>query len=278
MSSAPAFASGLYEGLVRHRRFAEAAHRFEYRLFMMLLDLDEIDAVCALSPAWSARRFAPAWFRRRDFLPAHEGTLREAVQAELRALGVAEPAPGPIRILTHLRYWGLSFNPISIYYCYGADGVTLQHLLLEVHNTPWNERHCYLLAVADSEPAVDPAEPGAGYTGRQTKAFHVSPFMPMDMEYRFRFNAPAQRLNFHMENHRAGARAFDATLSLRRQEITAGALNHVLIAYPWMTAKVVAGIYWEALRLLLKGVRLHDHAPATKSNQVSANVHSGRPS
>jgi len=244
--------SALYEGHVRHRRMGELAHAFEYSLFMVYLDLDELDRVCGLSPLWSAQRLAPAWFRRADFLPDRTGSLRSAVLDALREHGADATGIGAIRVLTHLRYWGLSFNPISIFYCFAEDGVTLRHALLEVHNTPWNERHLYLLDAAGNH-AVHEAVLG--------KAFHVSPFMPMDMTYRFRFGTPGERLSFHMENWREGERAFDATLSLRRREISARALNGVLFRYPWMTAKVVAGIYWQALRLLLKGVRVHAHPP-----------------
>lgn len=243
------FASAIYEGRVRHRRMAERAHEFDYDLFMMYVDLDEVEALCALSPFWSTRRFAPAWFRRRDFLPDRPGGLRAAVLDALGEKGADNRDIGPIRVLTHLRYWGLSFNPISIYYCFAPDGITLRHALLEVHNTPWNERHLYLLG-ADDQPFREAA---------LAKDFHVSPFMPMDMQYAFRFNTPGERLSFHMENHRDGAKAFDATLSLQRREISGAALNAILLRYPAMTLSVVAGIYWQALRLLLKGVRFHAH-------------------
>lgn len=240
--------SALYEGEVRHRRHAVRSHAFSYRLFMVFLDLDETERVCAQSPFWSARRWAPACFRREDFLPGTAGTLREAVIAAVRERGVAGEI-GPVRVLTHLRYWGLSFNPISIFYCYAPDGVTLRCLLLEVHNTPWNERHLYLLPVDSNEQHEAGVE----------KAFHVSPFMPMDLCYGFRFNTPDDRLNFHMDLLRGGDRVFDATLSLRRREITSSAMNAVLLRYPWLSLKVVAGIYWEALRLLLKRIPFVPH-------------------
>jgi len=243
------FASALYEGEVRHRRHAQARHAFGYRLFMAYLDLDEIESVCALTPLWSAQRFAPAWFRRDDFLPGRPGSLRAAVLDALREKGAAVDGIGPVRMLTHLRYWGLSFNPISLFYVFAQDGVTLRHLLLEVHNTPWNERHVYLLPVDASQT----------HDAGVDKAFHVSPFLPMQMQYRFRFNTPQERLAFHMDVFRDGERAFDATLTLRRREISATALNGVLLRHPWMTARVLLGIYWQALLLLIKGVRFHAH-------------------
>lgn len=253
VAAARPLASAIYEGQVRHRRFPHAgapvAHHFDYRLFMMYVDLDEVERLCALSPFWSARRFAPAWFRRADFLPSRPGTLRAAALAVLAEQGIDATGIGPIRLLTHLRYWGLSFNPVSLYYCYAGDGVTLRHVICEVHNTPWNERHCYVLAVDGND----------WHQHELAKSFHVSPFLPVDMQYRFRFNAPGEQLGFHLENHRAGERCFDATLSLHRQPVTAAALNRVLWRYPWMTVQVVAGIYAQAFRLWRKGVVFHPH-------------------
>jgi DUF1365 family protein len=249
MTAAEHFFSAVYTGKVRHRRHVDAAHQFDYALFMVYLDLDEIERVCAQSRWWSARGFAPAWFRRDDFLPGRPGSLRAAVLEALHEKGADATAVGPVRVLTHLRYWGLSFNPISIFYVFGKDGMTLRHLLLEVHNTPWNERHLYLLD----------ADANATHDAGTAKGFHVSPFLPMDMQYRFRFNTPGERLSFHMDNFRNGERAFDVTLSLQREDITASSLNRALLRFPWMTARVLLGIYWQALLLMIKGVRFHAH-------------------
>lgn len=248
-------ASALYRGEVRHRRHGAVAHHFRYDLFMVCLDLDEVEAVCALSPFWSARRFAPAWFRRADFLPDTPGTLREAVLVQLARAGRDAGGIGAIRLLAHLRYWGIGFNPVTVYYCHDRDSGALRHLLLEVHNTPWNERHCYVIDAGD----------GPVYEASLAKAFHVSPFLPLAMRYDFRFSAPAGRLLFHMDVHEGDERRFDATLSLVREPVTAASLRAVLWQFPLMTAKVMAGIYAEALRLWLKGARFIPHPRSTTS-------------
>ena len=244
--------SCLYAGWVRHRRRAPAGNAFRYRLFMVYLDLAELPGVFDASWLWSARRPAPAWFRRSDYLGPAELPLDEAVRARVEAQAGVRP-DGPIRMLTHLRYFGYCMNPVTFYYCFDATGTAVRYVVADINNTPWDERHAYVLDAGTAK------REGRALCWRFAKAFHVSPFMPMGMDYDWRFDEPGPSLHVHMENHRDGERVFDATLDLRREPISARALDRALLAYPLMTLKVVAMIYWQALRLLLKRVPVFTH-------------------
>ena len=240
--------SALYRGTVRHRRHAPVPHAFRYGLYMLYLDLAELDSVFRGRWLWSARRFAPAWFRRADYLGDPSVPLDAAVRDLAEERSGTRPE-GPVRVLTHLRTFGYCFNPVSLYYCFDKDGGEVTHVAAEITNTPWNERHTYVLA---------------GRAARFRKEFHVSPFWDMDHEYRWRLGAPGPRLGVHMENWKDGARVFDATLLLERRPITGGSLARALLRYPFITGRVVAGIYWQALRLRLKGCPSYAH-PARRS-------------
>ena len=231
--------SCLYAGWVRHRRHAPRPHAFRYPLFMAYLDLAELDRVFAGRWLWSARRPALARFRREDHFGEPRVPLEQAVRELVQARTGRRPA-GPIRLLTHLRYLGYVFNPVSFFYCFDAAGEDVEAIVAEVNNTPWGERHCYVLG---------------GLKCRTGKEMHVSPFMPMDLRYDWRFTAPGERLGVHMRLTRADETVFDATLALAREPIG----NGVLLRFPLMTAKVIAAIHWEALRLWLKRVPFHSH-------------------
>jgi len=241
--------SCVYKGTVRHCRHQPVRHGFRNRLFMLYLDLDELPGVFDGRWLWSARRPAPAWFRRADYLGDPDSSLAEAVRDRVEESLGRRPS-GPIRLLTHLRYWGYAQNPVSFYYCFDPAGRELEAVAAEITNTPWGERHTYVV----------PATPEGGRArSRFAKSFHVSPFMPMDQDYDWLFTTPDQRLHVHMRNHRGGRRVFDATLSLRRFPLSGPVLAGCLLGHPWMTASVVAGIYWNALRLWLRGVPFHPH-------------------
>jgi len=237
--------SALYEGWVRHRRRGPRAHAFRYRLFLTYLDLGELDEAFRGRWLWSTRRPAPVWYRRGDFLGPADVPLEQAVRDRVESALGRRPR-GAIRMLAQLRTWGYAFNPVSFYYCFdAAEPARLDAVVAEITNTPWGERHAYVVgrAPGDGSPTL---------RARFAKESHVSPFSPLDHAYDWRFTTPADRLAVHMVNRRAGARVFDATLCLARRPLTGGALARYLVRYPAQTLKVHAPIYWQALRLWLK--------------------------
>jgi DUF1365 family protein len=240
--------SALYTGWVAHRRAQPTRNAFRYRIFMVWLDLAELDTVFAGRWLWSTRRPALARFAREDYLGPHDRPLDAAVRDLVEARTGTRPA-GAVRMLAHLRYFGYCFNPVTFYYCYDAAD-RLETIVAEITNTPWRERHQYVL------PLGRAAADGRHHVWEFGKDFHVSPFLPMAMDYEWRFDAPGERLNVHMVNRDPGApretRVFDATLALEREEIAGPALAKALAGYPFMTAKVVAMIHWQALKLWLK--------------------------
>ena len=252
--------SALYHGSIGHRRFAPRAHAFTYRIGMLYLDLDEQDALFALSPLAGRGRFAPFVFRETDYLPAATRSgqsLRDAVRERLQeALG--RRIDGPIRLLTQPRSWGFAFNPASFFYCFDREE-KLQAILCEVSNTPWGESYHYVMPVSGP--------------GRQqfavAKGFHVSPFLPRDLEHHMSFSQPDERLGIHIEDRQGDLRLFDASLSQQRQPLTRGNLHRHLLAFPWMTVKTVLAIYWQALRLLLKRMPLFNHEAASGEYRVA---------
>jgi DUF1365 family protein len=251
--------SALYQGWLEHRRLAPRRHAFRYQLFMAYLDLAELDTVFRGRWLWSTRRRALARFDRRDHLGDPAQPLDEAVRT-LVAEHTGSRPQGPIRLLTHLRHFGYVFNPVSFYYCFDADG-RVETVVAEVNNTPWGERHCYVLCPQSTE--------SGSLQAQSEKRMHVSPFHPMAARYYWQLDTPGEAMAVNMALRTVDATGteskpiFGATLSMKRVPISGASLAGTLLRFPCMTAKVMAAIHWEALRLWLKRVPVYDHPPAT---------------
>ncbi len=272
--------SAIYHGWLRHRRFAPRLHDFRYPLFFLYLDLAELDSVFRGRWLWSTKRMTLARFDRADHLGHPAAPLDQAVRDLVEQQTCRRPL-GPIRLLTHLRYFGHCFNPVSFYYCFDAAGVNVDCMVAEVNNTPWGEQHCYVL----NQPTQ--SVPGKHQRYRSDKVFHVSPFIPMDVEYQWGFSTPNERLNVHMtlqgcaqKTTPAVEKIFDATLQLDRAPITGGQLAGMLMRFPFMTLQVVIAIHWQALKLWIKRVPLHTHPakrPALRPDAMPPATDKGAP-
>jgi uncharacterized protein len=228
--------SAIYEGHIRHRRFAVRNHAFRYRLAMAYIDLDELPTL--LGGRLARERPGLVRFRRSDYLGDPRTPLADAVRTRLEQ-DLGHRPEGPIRLLTHVRSFGHCFNPVSFYYCFAPDGETLEAVVADVTNTPWGERHAYVL------PA----------SGDMDKALHVSPFMPMDQRYTCRAPAPGETLSVHIESRQDGRLAFDATLGMKRRPLTTRSLLRPLAP----TLRMLALIYGHGIALKLKGVPVQPH-------------------
>lgn len=256
--------SRIYSGSLAHCRHMPAINQFRYTVFMLYLDLDELDNLFDKFLLWSSKRINFAWFKRSDHLGDPSQPLSESVR-DLVSEQTGSRPPGPIRLLTNLRYLLYKSNPVSFYYCFEADGITIHSIVAEVTNTPWGEMYCYVLG---QDQLIDPKQGRADHLFYRTdKVFTVSPFMPLDMQYGFEFTVPSKNLLVKMQNFRQGKKVFDVNLSLEAKPITRASMATQLLAIPLMSFKVTAGIYWQALKIGLKGVPFLGHAHEKTNNK-----------
>lgn len=234
--------SGIYAGRVRHRRFSPKTHNFEYPVYMLAIDLDEIDLLENSSSLFSFSRRTLLQVRRNDYLAQDNNTLKNAVVNELKNLG-CNTQFDRIVMVCQARCLGLYFSPVNFYFCYEDDVATT--MLAEVSNTPWGEKHCYLVPINEQ-----------GF--KHEKVFHVSPFMDLNMQYKWHVKEPTEHLSVHIENWRED-KLFDATMTLTRSEWNHNNLKKTLWQWPAMTFSIMKGIYWQALKLFIKAIPFVPH-------------------
>lgn len=234
--------SAIYQGKVYHQRFTPTQHKFDYHIYLFWLKLSELDTLSSSLNHFSASSRARVRFKRQDYLGDESQPLQVSVLEKMNSLS-DQVLSGEVYMLGQLRMWGLYFSPVNFYYLKGTNE-TFTHVLAEVSNTPWNERHYYLVNL--SVQADTP------------KAFHVSPFNPMEMTYQWQITQPSARLSLSMDCVR-NDKTFSAGINLSRLTLDNENLTRVMKRIPSMTIKTVVGIYWQALKLLLKRTPLYNH-------------------
>jgi hypothetical protein len=229
---------------------------------MVMFDLEALDSLFAKSKYWSRERLNYISFKRKDYIQTDIGvkqSIKSAVQEKIKQQ-TGEDFDGRIMLFSHPRYLGFVINPVSFYFCY--IGNKLVHIVSEINNTPWDERFTYVLT-----PENTPQSTNSYFLEFDfDKNFHVSPFMPMDMQYRWRFSLQPNKINIHMALLQQGEKIFDATMQGEQQEFTKQSMRSLPFAYPLQTLLVAGRIYWNALLLYLKGIRFHTHPNKVKKN------------
>jgi hypothetical protein len=264
MNNGTFLTSCFYDGTIMHRRLRPVVHRFAYRVFSLLADLDELPELARRLPLFSHNRWNVLSFWDRDHGPRDGSPLRPWIERQLTAAGVPGPF-GAMRILSFPRMFGYVFNPLSIWFCHRCDG-GLAAIMYEVSNT-FGEHHCYLIPVTEGRAASSVLEQDC------PKLFYVSPFLPMAARYRFRLREPDERLQFGIAEIGSEGAIMSAAQTGRRVTATPVNALRLLLGHPLMTVKVIGAIHWQALRLWFKGVPLfrRPHPPQLISIHRSGN-------
>ena len=246
--------SCVYLGNLHHHRYQPRPNSFTYKVFYMFLDISELPHLFTSHWLWSVEQANLATFKRADYFGSAAIPLDQAVRNRVEQVLGKRPE-GPIRMLTHLRYFGHCFNPVSFYYCYNAEDTGVEAIMAEITNTPWRERHSYVLSEEQNRTA------GPRKQFLFAKEFHVSPFMDMEFTYEWNFVEPTDSLNIHLRNIKHDRLFFEAKLDLQRHEISGPILAWILIRFPAMTLRILAMIYWQAFGLWRKNTPYYEHLP-----------------
>jgi len=245
----------IYEGYIRHRRFTPFKNVFKYPIFMMYFDISKVEQLFnKKSIFFNINKPSIVSFNRKDYHRNQIKCLDTAVRDTLKNKFEFD-AKGPIRILTHLRYFGYCFNPVSFYYCFDKEDKVVESIMAEVTNTPWNERYTYFISELDSKK---------NFISSMKKQFHVSPFWDMDHNYDWYFTSPNKKITVNMKNFKDNMKVFDASLNLKRKNLNFKNLLNQIIRYPFITIKVFLRIHWQAFKLWLKGATFYTHPDKIK--------------
>jgi DUF1365 family protein len=246
----------IYKGNIRHRRYTPFSRKFQYSTFMTYFDINMIETLFNKSIFWNTNKRAVISFYREDYHGDKNISLDKAVRnTVLKKTG--KSISGPIRILTHLRYFGYCFNPVSFYYCYDKEDSNVELIMAEVTNTPWNERHCYFITNKKHK----------NFKQNLKKKLHVSPFWDMDHDYQWYFSVPRESLNVNMINYKDSKKVFDATLTLtKKSELNVNNLLLHSLRFPFITLIVFLRIHFQAMKLWIKGATFFDHPKYEENN------------
>ena len=245
----------IYNGVIRHRRHNPFRSEFSYSIFMIYLDIGDLDSILKKSLFWNINKPAVVSFNRSDFHGDPDISLDDAVRNTIENRTGSRPR-GKIRMLAHLRYFGYCFNPVTFYYCFSHDDKRINYILAEVTNTPWKERYAYVLTASDNSHKIK---------SNMKKKLHVSPFWDMDHNYEWVFSSPKEKLSVLMKNYKNGDNVFDASLSMKRMDLNKSNLFKSVFRYPFITIKVVFWIHFQAFFLWLRGATFYTHPSKIKN-------------